>query len=536
MRKIGLLKAGLIYCFLILITYSPIIFHGKTLAVSARYPWFEDSPPQQEWISTKAYPNTLAIDLGTPAAYEEPFDVFVGKQIRQGKFPLWNPYLACGTVVQESFSTRTLFPYQLLQNVFPWVFRDFFLLGRLWFAAIGTFIFLRILGVSFQASLCGGALYCFSGAMTAFLTLTQMSNIAMMLPYALLGVELLNRKTDSLSVFFSSLTTSLLILGGQPEIAFYGIIFILTYYFFRIINTETEQTKSKKILYVAFSILLALLISSPAFVPFLVQAKQYYTLHPPGGTQGINNPTPLLHFRAVILPELLRWREMASAFPIIDGWDWIGGYLGIGGLFIIFISLRAKWRLHKEYLFFLGFACFILLKNMGLPVIAWIGRLPVFDQIWTPRWAGPVWNLSLVLSVALGFEWFLYKNQRLDFGKNDSQLTPRGFIILSGGIVIILLGLLFSPIFYLFLKYHLKESKYLSLNIIFLRVFYFSLGSFLILKAVKRFKIPLVFLSLLFIIVLSIFNFQAQFPYSDTSFRNILSIGGRVFSMWQGML
>lgn len=540
MRKIGLLRAGIIYFFLILVTYSPIIFHGKTLAMSARYPWFENSPPQKEWVSSKVYPNTLNVDFGTPAAYEEPFDLFVGKQIRQGKFPLWNPYLACGTVIQESLSTRTLFPYQLLQDIFPWVWRDLFLLGRLWFAAIGTFIFLRILGVSFQASLCGGILYCLSGAMTAFLTLTQMSNVAMVLPYALLGIELLNRKLNSFSVFFCSLAVSFLILGGQPEVAFYSIFFISSYYFLRTIATKTEQSRQKKFIYFILSILLSLLISSPAFIPFLSGASQYHHLHPAGGTQGITTTTPLLHFRAIILPELLRWREMVSAFPIIDGWDWIGGYLGIGGLFIIFISFRVKWELRKEYLFFLGFGCFILLKNMGMPLIAWIGRLPIFDQVWTPRWAGPVWNLSLVLAVALGFEGILSKNQELNHERNNllstEKIMPNTMLFLLGGIFILLLGLLFSPIFYLILKYHLKESKYLLLNLILFRVFYFSLSGFIILKAVKRLKMSLVFPFLLFIITLSVFNFQAQFPSIETSFRDIFSIGGKTFSMWQGML
>jgi hypothetical protein len=377
--------------------------------MAARYPWFESPPESKQWHLPVKYPDTFNVDIGSPAAYEEPIDFFIGQNLRQGVFPLWNPFLACGTVIQESFSTRALFPLQLLQDISPWQFRDLFLLIRIFLAALGVFLFIKLLGLSFYSALCGGLMYGLSGSMTVFLTSTQMSNIGMVLPYALAGVELLNRKQDILSLFFCILGISLLVLGGQPEVSFYGLVFICAYYIFRVL-TNTDKQIFKRILVFSLAIVLALVVSSPFFVPFLMNISQYYTLHPPGGTQGIENPTPIVNFTAILFPELLRYRTMLSAFTVNAGWDCLGGYTGLTGLFLILAALGKKWQGSKEFLFFLFFGLFILLKNMGMPVFNWIGWLPVFNQIWTPRWTGPVWSLSLVLAAVFGLEAVLAQN------------------------------------------------------------------------------------------------------------------------------
>ncbi|MDD5255269.1 MAG: hypothetical protein PHR11_04355, partial [Candidatus Omnitrophica bacterium] len=159
LKKTRAHKAAVAYAVIICAVYAPVVFYGRTASAAARYPWFAYFPPEHERMMTKEYPNTFNVDIASPAAYEEPIDLFVGKQLRRGTYPLWNPFIACGSLLQESFSTRVLFPYQLLQDIAPWCLRDFFLLGRLFLAAIGVFIFLRIFGADFYPSLCGGALY-----------------------------------------------------------------------------------------------------------------------------------------------------------------------------------------------------------------------------------------------------------------------------------------------------------------------------------------------------------------------------------------
>jgi hypothetical protein len=537
------LRAAIIYLVLIYAIYSPVVFYNRTLSTAARYPWYESSPSEAERVLPKVYPNIFNVDLAHPAAHEEPIDVFIGKYIRRGIFPLWNPFLACGTTIIEQFSTRSLFPYQLLQNVCPWQWRDFFLLGRLFFAAMGVFIFLRLLGVSFYPSLCGGIMYGFSGAMTIFLTLTEMSNIGMMLPYALMGVELLNHHPSIFSLSFSSIATALLILGGQPEVALYGILFICLYCVFRIITAKNSKISiTSKTAFFFLSTILALLISSPSFLPFLINSKHLYTLHPPAGTMGIETPTPLANFMAIFFPELLRWKTMASSFTINFGWDSLGGYVGITCIFLIIASFTINWWGRKEYLFFLFFAIFILLKNMGIPIVSWIGRLPLFDQVWTPRWAGPVWNLSLILSSALGFQALILAGNRKS-GINGDIDTLRNkacvWWMLAAGILILSFGALINPVLWILIRETAGMTRQISFNtILALRLFLILISAIMLSGSVRRLKLTPLFLILSFFTALSVFSFNAQLPHIDGPFKSILQIKDKsvLFSMWQAMV
>lgn len=61
-------------------------------------------------------------------------------------------------------------------------------------------------------------------------------------------------------------------------------------------------------------------------------------------------------------------------------------------------------QLQKIFLFFTCFGFFIILKNFGIPPFKWLGYLPLFDQAWSQRWAGPAWTYCLAVSGAMGWE------------------------------------------------------------------------------------------------------------------------------------
>jgi hypothetical protein len=545
--KTDYFKAGVIYLILICVIYSPVIFFGKTLSASARFPWFQKSPPQGTYTLSREYPNTLNVDIAHAAASEDPMDLFIGKKIKEGVFPLWNPFIGCGTVIIEQFSNRTLFPYQLLQDIAHWSWRDFFLLGRLFIAAIGVFIFLKLFGAGFYPSLCGGIIYGFCGAMTVFLTLTEMSNAAMMMPYILLGPELINRYPGVLSLAFNSLAASLLILAGQPEVSFYGIIFSIAFFFFRAFsNKKQKRLFINTILIFVISLVLSFLISSPSFVPFLINSGEYYTLHAPGGTMGIETPTPMVNYMAAFLPELLRWRSAVIGFTTNGGWDYLGGYIGVSGVFIILASFRRKWWGRKAYLFFLLFTVIILLKNIGFPVVSWIGRLPLFNQVWTPRWTGPVWNLSLAVCVALGFQAIILREEGADRQKTPflCDVDSRKWLILVLiGFLALSLGVLVNPLLLLLVKILGYQQNYPPAALVITRVLFIALSAVLLFKSAGRLNLSPLFLVLSSAVAICATNLHAQLghielPYIVEPLKAIFSIEDRLilFSMWQGML
>lgn len=538
MRK-ELIKISLLCFVLISAAYAPVVFYNKTLSFAARYPWLREPPPKEIWRLPERFANTFNVDLAHPAAYEECLDIFIGSQIRQGEFPLWNPFIACGSTMVEQFSTRLFFPYQLIQNVCPWTLRDFFLLGRIFFAVLGVFLFLRIVGTGFWAALCGAVLYGFSGAMTVFLTMTEMSNVGMVLPYLLFGAELLHRRSTFLYTGIYSLFLALLVLGDQPEVYFYGMVFASGYFLFRTItNGAQARHKIKETLLFFLATVCGLLIASPLFVPFLVNSRLYFSLHPPGGTMGIETATPPQNFMAVFFPDLLRWRTATYAFTLNAGWDCLGGYLGLAGSFFIIAALLRRWRLRSLYLYFLCFGMFILLKNMGLPVINWIGRLPVFDQVWTPRWTGPVWNLSLALAAALGLE-AMVAGPPNNNGSAHAVSSRPWWIVLAVGIGILSVGLLANSALLLSVYratggWHPFSLRVLSL----LQGVLIAMGGGLLIFSSARLGLSAFLPAIAGGITLCVLYFQWQLPHIECPFKSFFEIENALvlFSMWQAMV
>ncbi len=521
--KKNILKASLVYLALITAVYFPVVFCGRTLSMAARFPWFKSGLPRQ----TYDMPNTFNVDIAHPAAYEEALDVFIGNQLRQGVLPLWNPYQGCGITMIGQFSTRVIFPFQILQNIFGWVWRDFFLLFRVFAAALGVFIFLKVLGLGFYPSLAGGIIFGFSGSMTIMLTLTEKSNHSMLMPYVLLGCELLNRKINLRSISFLSITAALLVLADQPEVSFYALILVVCYYFFRISVTRDEVSWNKKAFIFLLAMLIALIISSPLYVPFLMNSGEYYHLHPPGSTMGVQSPAPVSVLMASVFPEFMRYRMSIAPVTVNFGWDYLGGYLGPAACFLILAGIKKKWWGRKTYLFFLVFGALMVLKNIGVPPVSWIGHLPVFDQVWTPRWTGAVWSLPLILAAAMGFEALLsgFKD------KPDDKTGKPDYLLMIPGFFIIFLGFFLHYVLWTFVEL----PEVLLRFIIVFRWVLFIPGYAAVVLSLRKMRYFWAFAAILALVIISV----ARFPFTLLQYSpiSLIAVTDKLqrISIWQGM-
>ena len=96
-------------------------------------------------------------------------------------------------------------------------------------------------------------------------------------------------------------------------------------------------------------------------------------------------------------------------FATKGAWDYVGGYAGIIAVYLglagLFTSIVQKnRRLIGQLIFFLSFAAIIMLKNFGVRPFLWLGHIPLFDRVWSPRWAGPTWVFALSVAGALGWQ------------------------------------------------------------------------------------------------------------------------------------
>ncbi len=394
-------KVFLLYAILICAVYAQVVFFNKSLIPTLYYP--------KRFIATdcpgRLPVNRFNIDLASPAFYEMPINLLVGNMYKNKELPLWNPYQGCGTPLSAQYSTRVFFPYQILENASPPATWDYFILGRLVIAAFFTYLFLLLIGISSPCAFLGGILYSLSGSFVWFINLEEFTNTAMILPICLFCLERLLQYKRPRYIAECTIAFALMLLAGQPEIAIYVMLLAAGYYVFRIIIERPSfllffKNLSKFIII----ILLGLSLCSFLILPFLELIPNAYQCHPPGGDMGVREPTALYVAASILLPSFFQLPTYYRMVAINGIWDWLGGYTGVLMIYLILLGFFYKNNFYKYFLFFSLFGFAVVLKNFGFPLIAWIGKLPLLNQSWSPRWAGCAWTFSLAAGAAIGLE------------------------------------------------------------------------------------------------------------------------------------
>lgn len=422
-------SAFLLYLVLIAVAYGPVLFSARSLAPPLLQPHgVVASWPRGYEGRTPA--NMFNMDIATPSYYEWPVNKFVGNSYKNKEMPLWNPNQAAGTPLIAQYSTRALFPYQILEDISPVKYWDFFLLGRLLIAGLFSFIFLRHLGLTFAPSFLSGALYMFSGSSIWFINLEQFANCAMMLPVLMWAIERLATKRSSWEVSISAVALALTALAGHPKMALYIVSIATLYFILRTLMLYKKAHTLRNIKRFALASLLSLLLAAPLLLPFAELMQNSSFTYSPGEVTRVPNIVTSGMAASIITPtahESPRNRSFTPSVLLEQGttpegevfffrdlpsngvWDLLGGYTGSITLLLVFTGLLSLPFGRKDpntapLLFFTGLSTLVLLINFGLEPFAQLRHLPLFDLFWSPKWTGPVWTFSFAVAAGLAFD------------------------------------------------------------------------------------------------------------------------------------
>ncbi|MBI2865711.1 MAG: YfhO family protein [Chloroflexi bacterium] len=164
-----------------------------------------------------------------------PWRVFSTESLRQGIVPLWNPFVLGGTPFLANMQAAVFYPLNLLLLVLPMpVGVGYLAIIRLLIAASSTYYYLRTIGVGRCGSFVGGCAFALGGFSVVWLG-SPMSNVAVLLPLALLLVELLLRKPGGLRFACLALVIGAQFLGGHPETSFHLGLVLTGYVIFRLV-------------------------------------------------------------------------------------------------------------------------------------------------------------------------------------------------------------------------------------------------------------------------------------------------------------
>ena len=409
------IKVALAYLILIVMAYSSVFFLGRTLQPVLYYSVGLDGITTEagSWRYQGRTPiNTFNVDLATPAYYEWPINRLVGDLYRQGEIPIWNPYQAAGDPIAVQYSSRVFFPYQILENISPTWTWDYFILGRLWFAGFFTFLFLIALRLSILPAFLGGIFYMFSGSLVWFINLEQMANVAMMLPFMMFALEKLVAQGTGTSIALAAIAMALVLLAGQPEVALYVLALGGLYLGMRSIDLYGRYL-GRPLFVSVIAGLLALGLAAPLLLPFWEYLGQAYHMHSPSRNIWLEGFTSLHSLIATLIPTFFEVPIQDRLGPENGIWDGLGGYIGILPLLLMMFALfQVKSPWWKYLIFFFTIGSCIILKNIGIFPFKYLGALPLFDQTWSQRWAGPVWTFSFAIVAALAVEIIWHKKRR----------------------------------------------------------------------------------------------------------------------------
>ncbi len=418
-------RAAALLALILCVAHLPVVLLGRTQQPACLSP--HALAGREARRENRRPAPAFDVEMGTAAYYEWPQNRLVGRLWRHGEVPLWDAHSAAGLPLLAQYSSKVFFPYQIVEDLSPPVTWDFFLLGRAWLAGIFAWAFLRRLVKRTEPALLGGALYMLSGSFTYFLSLEQYSNVAMTSPLLLLALDRLVERPRGRAIAFAALVTALVLFGGQPEVAF-CVLALGGFWTLHRAFPQGVRGVALTLGTYALASLLGLLLASPLLMPFAEFAAAAFHYHPAGGHMGVQSPTFWSVALGVFVPNLMQGPAPFVELPLNGRFDYIGGYSGVLP-WVLLLAAVARGEAHRrEIVFFGSTAAIVLLKDLGVAPFAWLGHLPLFDQVWSPRWAGSIWTLSLSLAAGLSAA------SLCDSPESPSRAAPsrRGVLIASG--------------------------------------------------------------------------------------------------------
>jgi hypothetical protein len=154
-------------------------------------------------------------DLGL---YFIPQLAFQRRELFEGRIPLWNPYLLCGTPFVGNPQAWPFYPSSLLLFALP-AHRAVGVIGALHAigAAVGTLLFLRRRGRSLGGALLGAVAFGFGGALVSKMQFPNMVQAASFLPWLLWAVDGVCRRPSAPRCLLLAVLIGLSLLAAHPQ-------------------------------------------------------------------------------------------------------------------------------------------------------------------------------------------------------------------------------------------------------------------------------------------------------------------------------
>ncbi len=373
-------QAALLYGILVCVFFYPV-FQGKIITqtdvLNFISPW--DSVKSEVLTAPS---NTHLQDQSTEFL---PFFLEAKRQLSEGMFPLWNPYIFAGNPLWANTQSALFFPLNFFHYWLdaPLGFTVSSLI-KLFLGCLFTHLFCRKLGCSHWAALFGGTAFGFC-SFTVFWLNHPHTNVTPLIPLCFYMVERLLEKSDSKNMFYYGLVVALTLIAGHVEIAFLTAVACGFYYLLRLLQRQELSMKALLrflVIHVGALLLAAFLIFP--FVEFLFNTAVWSER---GDAVQFSIPT------AGMLNLLM------GEFFIFDGWDKNNiGYHAFSpyvGVVALPLALYAILNTFKQNLPMMLLCLLSLAVAFTIEPFHWLVKnLPLFNHL-------PLFYFSIIVAFTL---------------------------------------------------------------------------------------------------------------------------------------
>jgi len=358
----------------------PLCFTGRALLTGSVYAPI-DLPFLSEPLNNYAreYGVEKAWHAGLSDLYMQmmPWQSAVRQALAKGEWPVWNPYLLCGTILAANMQAAPYDAVQLLGLLLPHAQALTFGATLTFFlAALFTFGFARALGCSELASLVAAAGFSFCALLALFVS-WPLGRIWTFLPLVLLGVRLVVRETSLRAAALLMLGLVLVIFAGHPESILHIVFTGSVYGIYEVIVTKRPRAIGLAALCGALAVLLTAISLFP-FFSVAPHTTEYSFRRDHFATAPFDVPLEVVGARAA-----------TSLFPFAGGrmengggssrWDAYAMRTGSVVLALGLIALVVARRRRDTWFFFGLFAFMACAGLNAFPVGDLLHALPLFD-------------------------------------------------------------------------------------------------------------------------------------------------------------
>lgn len=215
----------------------------------------------------------------------EPFRRFAVEEVRQGRWPLWNPYIFCGAPFLASNQAAVFSPYRVLDYLFPGpVVLAWSQYLKMIVAGLGAYLFFRgVMGVSFLPAAIGAWCYPLAGYM-ALWQCFPISAVMSWFPWLLLAIFKASRHPWSVWGLLLAMFTAAATLSGHSATAGQVLLFCGFFAVWCVIlasdrGRNLSRNTLASVLVIGLGFALGLLLALPQLLPTFEYLGQSQRLH-----------------------------------------------------------------------------------------------------------------------------------------------------------------------------------------------------------------------------------------------------------------